>query len=417
MGKEPTPNPTPSPTVRPSSSPTKNPTPVPTSPATGPTGKTIFAYPDIMNGHLHCLMDDLYPDYFLAGKNPQSMLFSSVQACCEAKGYPCTGEPSVTPTLAPTRKPTESPTPNPTKQPTAEPSVKPTPSPTRKPTESPTLNPTKQPTASPTPEPTSKPTKKPTPGPTSEPTYRPTPQPTYSPTKAPTLKPTTSPTSSTPKYWYPDIHALANHCVFGDNYEDWMDTADHRATNLFATKSLCCLEHNCDENAESSDAPPAIVLTYIDEDFDPGLGDTEGMWIHGGTTKHVADWHLTTHKAHSGTKSFRSGSLNHKRGKSSVVSLKLDSISGAKLSFWHYADVAYPFDLFKFKLDGATNHIEGEPSGEWMLLELGVAPGPHTISFELESHSSAVSVDRSDNVEQFGTGVVYVDDLQFIPFS
>merc|ERR1712194_945240 len=223
--KEPTPNPTPSPTVRPSSSPTKNPTPVPTSPATGPTGKTIFAYPDIMNGHLHCLMDDLYPDYFLAGKNPQSMLFSSVQACCEAKGYPCTGEPSVTPTLAPTRKPTEPPTPNPTKQPTAEPSVKPTPSPTRKPTESPTLNPTKQPTASPTPEPTSEPTPSPTRKPTESPTLNPTTQPTYSPTKAPTLKPTTSPTSSTPKYWYPDIHALANHCVFGDNYEDWMDTA------------------------------------------------------------------------------------------------------------------------------------------------------------------------------------------------
>jgi len=196
-----------------------------------------------------------------------------------------------------------------------------------------------------------------------------------------------------------------------------MATDVHRDTNLFATKRLCCIEHNCDEGAESSDAPPNDVLTYANESFDSELGDTEGMWIHGGTTTHVADWHLTTHEKHSGTKSFRSGSLNHKRGKSSDASLKVDSSSGANLSFWYYVDVARPFDYFEFRFDGVLNHVDASPSSQWMKFDLGIGPGPHTISFHVRSPNTAVSIDRTDNVEELGTGVVYVDDLQFIPFS
>jgi len=195
-----------------------------------------------------------------------------------------------------------------------------------------------------------------------------------------------------------------------------METPDHRETNLFTTERRCCVQHNCVEGAESSDAPPGDVLTYIDEDFDDGLGDTDGMWIHGGTTTHVADWRLTTHEKHSGTQSFRSGDLNQKRGKSSDASLKVDSSNGGLLSFWYYVDVARPFDYFEFRFDGILNHVDAAPSGRWMQLQLGVNPGPHTMSLHVISPNSAVSIDRSDKVEQFGTGFVYVDDLKFEPF-
>jgi len=196
-----------------------------------------------------------------------------------------------------------------------------------------------------------------------------------------------------------------------------MDTADHRDAYLFTTERLCCIEHTCIEGAESSDASPHDVLTYIDENFDGGLGDTKGMWIHGGTTTHIADWRLTTHKKHSGRKSLRSGSLNHKRGKSSDVSLKVDSSKGAQLSFWYYVDVARPFDFFEFRYDGVLNHVDESPSGGWMQFNLLIGPGSHTISFHVISLNTAVSIDRSENLEQYGTGFVYIDDLQFTPFN
>jgi len=228
------------------------------------------------------------------------------------------------------------------------------------------------------------------------------------------------------QFWYPDIHALDNRCVFGSNYEDWMDTVDHRDAYLFTTEHICCIEHNCADGPppvadapppESSDSPPPRdVLTYIDEDFDP-LGDTDGMWIHGGTTTHIADWRITTHEKHSGRRSFRSGDLNHKRGKSSDVSLKVASSMGARLSFWYFVDVARPFDFFEFRYDGVLNHVDAAPSGGWRKLDLGLAPGSHTISFHVVSPNEAVSVDRSANLEDFGTGFVYIDDLQFTPFN
>merc|ERR1712194_201169 len=413
MGSNPTTRPTSSPTTRPTSSPmtrptsspttarpssgpTKAPTSGPTILATGPTGKTIYAYPDIMDGNLLCLMDDLYPDYFLNGRNPESMLFSSLEACCEARGYPCTAEPSVTPTVAPTRNPTESPKSGPTKHPTPHP------------TESPTDSPTPSPTQQPRPEPTKTPTCKPTLTPIKAPTLKPTPSPTKPPTRNPSWK---------AMFWYPDVHALVNLCVFDKHYEDWMDTVDHRDGYLFTTERQCCIEHNCAEGAESSDSRPLDVLTYIDENFDSGSGDTKEMWIHGGTTTHIADWRFTTHKKHSGNRSFRSGSLNHKRGKSSDVSLKVDSSKGAQLSFWYYVDVARPFDFFEFRYDGVLNHVDASPSGGWMMLNLGISPGPHTISFHVVSPNEAVSIDRSENLKQFGRGFVYIDDLQFTPYS
>merc|ERR1711966_457413 len=282
-----------------------------------------------------------------------TMLFSSLEACCETNGYPCTAEPSAAPiTQKPTKRakatkrptpvqrvsPAYSPTPSPsTKRPTPEPTVSPTysptPSPTYQPSPEPTKTPRREPTKTPTREPTPTPTKRPTAFPTNRPTKRPTPKPAPKPTKRPTPKPTRKPTklpSRQPnfkaQFWYPDIHALDNRCVFGSNYEEWMDTVDHRDAYLFTTEPICCIEHNCADGPppvadapppESSDSPPPRdVLTYIDEDFDP-LGDTDGMWIHGGTTTHIADWRITTHEKHSGRRSFRSGDLNHKRGKSS----------------------------------------------------------------------------------------------------
>merc|ERR1711966_245014 len=216
-----------------------------------------------------------------------TMLFSSLEACCETNGYPCTAEPSAAPiTQKPTKRakatkrptpvqrvsPAYSPTPSPsTKRPTPEPTVSPTysptPSPTYQPSPEPTKTPRREPTKTPTREPTPTPTKRPTAFPTPKPTKRPTPKPTPKPTKRPTPEPTRKPTKLPTRqpnfkaqFWYPDIHALDNRCVFGSNYEEWMDTVDHRDAYLFTTEHICCIEHNCaDGPPPPADAPPRVL--------------------------------------------------------------------------------------------------------------------------------------------------------------
>lgn len=57
--------------------------------ATGPSGKAIYAYPDIVNGNEICLFDDSWPDFMALENNRDDFLFDSLEDCCDAKGYDC----------------------------------------------------------------------------------------------------------------------------------------------------------------------------------------------------------------------------------------------------------------------------------------------------------------------------------------
>lgn len=184
---------------------------------------------------------------------------------------------------------------------------------------------------------------------------------------------------------------------------------------LFNTKEACCFEHGCDPAAQSDveddgshSEEPNDVVTF-------SRGDVTSLpWIQGGTGTHVADWHLTTEKTALASLSIRSGDLNGIRGKSSDVKLKVDSTTGARISFLYWADVGYPFDYLEFRVDGELKHKDATPSGEWIQYSTTVSPGPHEISLHVISPPEEVTVDR--DVQQFGTGVVYVDEFKFTPF-
>jgi len=195
-----------------------------------------------------------------------------------------------------------------------------------------------------------------------------------------------------------------------------MDAPDYRETYLLAAEGPCCIIHACAAGAAPAAVPPggaADALTYVDETFDPAPGDTAGAWVHGGD----AAWRVSAEESRSGTTSFRSGDLAGARGASADASLRVTSSRGARLSVWYLADVGRPFDYFEVRVDGVASHVEAAPGGEWKRLEVGVAPGPHEVSFHVRSPEAPVSFDRSVSVEGFGTGAVYVDDLQFTPFS
>jgi len=194
-----------------------------------------------------------------------------------------------------------------------------------------------------------------------------------------------------------------------------MDTNEYRASQLFDAYGECCAKHSCDLGTVPSDGErTSNVLTYVDETFEGG-GVTTGKWIHGGTTTHVSDWHISTGKSHGGTHSLRSGDLNNKRGKSSDVTLTVDSSMGAMLKLWYFVDVSDPFDFFEIRVDGILKHRDGSLGSGWKQYVLGMQPGEQTISFHVVSPNSVVSIDRS--VGGFGTGVVYVDDLEFKPIT
>merc|ERR1712127_23388 len=197
-----------------------------------------------------------------------------------------------------------------------------------------------------------------------------------------------------------------------------MDTNAYRNSYLFETFEECCTSTICHSGANPEDTPAnqiSDLITFADEDFEAADSVEDLPWIHGGTHTHLARWHVTTHEKHAGARSMRSGDLNHERGKSSDITLKVNSISGATLSFWYLADVSHPFDYFEYRLDGTLNHKDAAPQGVWTEYVAGIAPGPHEISFHVISPNDSVSINR--NVDAHGTGVVYVDDLEFKPVT
>jgi len=68
----------------------------------GEGSKTIYAYPDILNGNEECIIDDNYPDFMSLSSNMDKFLFTNIDDCCQAHGYICTSttqEDTVTPPL------------------------------------------------------------------------------------------------------------------------------------------------------------------------------------------------------------------------------------------------------------------------------------------------------------------------------
>jgi hypothetical protein len=230
-------------------------------------------------------------------------------------------------------------------------------------------------------------------------------------TNAPTAEPT-SPMLPTQPYWYSDIHADGNTCIFDTHYEWWMATDAYRATQLFTTKEDCCKEHECDDDAKPQDAPSDTV-TFLKESFESGLSAVP--WIHGGTSTHIADWQVTTDKHLSGQYSLRSGDLKNNRGRSSDIRLKTDSSRGSQLKYSIYSDVGGPFEFFELKVDGELIEKEGSPSNVWKEHLTYLSPGQHEVMFRVIAPPSDPGFPRSDNPAIFGTGVVYVDNLEFTP--
>lgn len=221
-------------------------------------------------------------------------------------------------------------------------------------------------------------------------------------------------------FWYSDIHADGNVCVFGTQYEWWMATDAYRATQLFTTMEECCQQHPCDDdvdigkpNAEPTDDDDDDVVTFLNESFESGMSAVP--WIHGGTSTHVSNWNVTTDKYLSGQYSMRSGNLNNMRGKSSDIRLKVDSSRGAQLKYSYYSDVGGPFDFFELKVDGELIEKEGSPSNGWREHSTYMSPGPHEILFRVIAPPSDPGFSRNNKLGLFGTGVVYVDNLEFRP--
>jgi hypothetical protein len=210
-------------------------------------------------------------------------------------------------------------------------------------------------------------------------------------------------------FWFPDIHADGNKCIFGEDYDSWMATAQYRASLLFDTEDECCQQHKCDPGIVSR----VDVVTFIDEDFD---NDQQTLPLtNGGTTTHIADWDRTTSKSVSGKHSLRSGDLNGSRGKSSDFNLKIDSWFGGYIEFVYNAEVSEPFDYFQFKIDGEVKLEEYSPSDGWKKFSVSVPAGLHEISFHVIALDVKLKMQRGANVAQYGSGFVYLDDLQFKP--
>lgn len=218
--------------------------------------------------------------------------------------------------------------------------------------------------------------------------------------------------ASSTAFWFPDIHADGNRCIYGEDYDSWMATKPFRGSQLFATEEECCEEHKCDPDAVTQGRPSEAV-TFIDENFE---GDQQPLpWIHGGTATHVADWYKTANKSVSGKFSLSSGDLNNNGGKSSDVALKLDSWFGGYLDFVYYADIGEPFDYFVFKINGEVKLEEYSPSHEWRKYSVMVPAGLHEISFHVISLNVKLKMRRGANVALYGSGFAYIDDLQFKP--
>jgi len=227
------------------------------------------------------------------------------------------------------------------------------------------------------------------------------------PKDEPTDPEPTAPQPDMNMYWHSDVQAEGNVCIYGINYPWWMDTTEYRASQLFDTEALCCLEHSCDD--------PPVDNPLIAEGFE---GDMETQsWVHGGTTTHVADWHITSHKSVSGTHSLRSANLNNHQGKSSDIALTVDLSVDTLLTFSYDADVFFQFEHFEFQVDGQRFLDVQRPTGGWTDYELSIPAGEHEISFHVISPSTGAGFDRSASLVTFGTGVVYVDDLKFMPMT
>ena len=249
---------------------------------------------------------------------------------------------------------------------------------------------------------------------------------TASPSSSPTKTPTSSPIET--EYWYPDIQATINKCIRGSDYDPWManerygmNSVSNPLSYLFTTYDLCCAAHGCDntgggttETDGGTDAPPpSDVVTYVDEGFEAGNSNAL-PWTFSG----AANWQVSTSRSVSpGTHSLRSGDLNGIGGKSSVVSIKVDSSLGAYFMFDYYVGIGAPFDRFEFRVDGDLKHMDKSPSGEWERYLQNLSPGPHTISFHVITYSPVPSFDRNNDVDEFGDGFVYLDNLEFQALS
>jgi hypothetical protein len=250
-------------------------------------------------------------------------------------------------------------------------------------------------------------------GPTLSPSKEPTPSPTKEPTPNPTKEPTGSPIEA--GYWYPDIHANGNLCIYGNDYPAWMDTDAQRSSNLYGTNLACCRAHNCDPGTTPSDEDPNItdehiasVALHVMEDFENGM-DTQ-PWIHGGN----AQWHISSSKSVSGTHSLRSGDLNGQRNKSTDLTLRVDSSRGGFLKFYYWSLAYDPYDYFSLDVDGSIKHMEMNPMADWRQYSLGVEPGVHEIRFRVVAPEGQIVIPR-DVSDALGTGEVFIDDLEFIP--
>jgi hypothetical protein len=100
---------------------------------------------------------------------------------------------------------------------------------------------------------------------------------------------------------------------------------------------------------------------------------------------------------------------------SSDIQLKVSSAIGVHVEFTYWADVSLPFEQFVFYVDGEVENLETSPTGQWNTFTMHLSEGVHFLQWSVEAPSSETDIDRSSDVAQYGTGVVYMDDFQLHP--
>ena len=99
-------------------------------------------------------------------------------------------------------------------------------------------------------------------------------------------------------------------------------------------------------------------------------------------------------------------------GAASTLSLDVNLPGWSLLRCQLYVDIAMPFDWFYITINGERRNAYYRPTGEWVSLTTGIAPGDTTIIFTVENNNIPIGANR--NTASEGSGFVWIDicDIQ-----
>ena len=224
-----------------------------------------------------------------------------------------------------------------------------------------------------TPRPTQPPTKAPTSSPTRDPTSsQPSPEPISVPTGKPTSQPTSSPTPQTPG---PLPYA----------YYQGFETGDFP---LFGGKE---------------EVDPVWGTTNDD--------DAELVWKRTDDQAFVGNWSLKTPNLETDM---------YTPAMSNLTLVTPDDFGAGTLYFSVWAGCHMPYDRLNYTADNDTRGVISLPTGGWEQRSKLVGPGSHVFTFIYEFNPLDLPPQVFEGLEdapvyENRTGVVYIDDVYFVP--